>query len=133
MGFKKNFIKCMEYGKYLAFVLATIFVVISQFVGGKVWITLALALYTVAYGFMFATLVIHAVEIFNAGYQAKDMSAVVATPSEEKTETVTIEEGELKGKKVELINLKSEKFWTIAGSIFFGLFTLFTFVVLVLY
>lgn len=133
MDKKKAFVKCMEYGKYLAFTLATIFVIVSQFVGGRLWIVLALALYTVAFGFLFATLVIRAVELFNAGYEAKDISADVATPDDVESQTIIANEGKLEGEEVEVVNLKSEKVWTIIGAIFFGLFTVFTLVVSILY
>lgn len=126
---KKLFVKSMEYGKYLAFTLATIFVIVSQFVGGRIWVTLALALYTVAFGFLFATLVIHAVELFNAGYEAKDLSAEVVKKSEAESEELVETEKE----DVEVVNLKAEKVWTVIGSIFFGLFTIFTLVVLIIY
>lgn len=126
---KKLFVKSMEYGKYLAFTLATIFVIVSQFVGGRIWVTLALALYTVAFGFLFATLVIHAVELFNAGYEAKDLSAEVVKKSEAENEELVETEKE----DVEVVNLKAEKVWTVIGSIFFGLFTIFTLAVLIIY
>ncbi len=126
---KKLFVKSMEYGKYLAFTLATIFVIVSQFVGGRIWVTLALALYTVAFGFLFATLVIHAVELFNAGYEAKDLSAEVVKKSEAESEELIETEKE----DVEVVNLKAEKVWTVIGSIFFGLFTIFTLAVLIIY
>lgn len=126
---KKLFVKSMEYGKYLAFTLATIFVIVSQFVGGRIWVTLALALYTVAFGFLFATFVIHAVELFNAGYEAKDLSAEVVKKSEAESEELVETEKE----DVEVVNLKAEKVWTVIGSIFFGLFTIFTLAVLIIY
>lgn len=126
---KKLFVKSMEYGKYLAFTLATIFVIVSQFVGGRIWVTLALALYTVAFGFLFATLVIHAVELFNAGYEAKDLSVEVVKKSEAENEELVETEKE----DVEVVNLKAEKVWTVIGSIFFGLFTIFTLAVLIIY
>lgn len=126
---KKLFVKSMEYGKYLAFMLATIFVIVSQFVGGRIWVTLALALYTVAFGFLFASLVIRAVELFNAGYEAKDLSAEVVKKSEAESEELIETEKE----NVEVVNLKAEKVWTVIGSIFFGLFTIFTLVVLIIY
>lgn len=133
MDKKKTFVKCMDYGKYLAFTLATIFVIVSQFVGGRTWVVLSLALYTVAFGFLFATLVIRAVELFNAGYEAKDISAEVVSASDVKSETVISKDGKLEGEEVEVVNLKSEKVWTLLGAIFFGLFTVFTLVVLILY
>ena len=126
---KKLFVKSMEYGKYLAFMLATIFVIVSQFVGGRIWVTLALALYTVAFGFLFASLVIRAVELFNAGYEAKDLSAEVVKKSEAESEELIETEKE----NVEVVNLKAEKVWTVIGSIFFGLFIIFTLVVLIIY
>lgn len=126
---KKLFVKSMEYGKYLAFMLATIFVIVSQFVGGRIWVTLALALYTVAFGFLFASLVIRAVELFNAGYEAKDLSAEVVKKSETESEELIETEKE----NVEVVNLKAEKVWTVIGSIFFGLFTIFTLAVLIIY
>ena len=126
---KKLFVKSMEYGKYLAFTLATIFVIVSQFVGGRIWVTLALALYTVAFGFLFATLVIRAVELFNADYEAKDLSAEVVKKSEAESEELVETEKE----DVEAVNLKAEKVWTVIGSIFFGLFTIFTLAVLIIY
>lgn len=122
---KKTFIKTMEYGKYLAFALATIFVIVSQFVGGRVWVMLSLSLYTVAFGFLFATFVIRLVELFNAGYTANDLNAEVLNPGNK--DAMVAQES------VEVVNLKSEKAWNLIGAIFFGLFAIFTFVVLILY
>ncbi len=127
---KKNFIKAMEYGKYLAFVLATIFVIVAQFVGGKHWIMIALALYSVAFGFLFATLVIHLVELYDADKQVKNMNAEIVL--EHDTEHENRPEDENKS-EFEVVNLKKEKVWTMIGSIFFGIFTIFTLVVLFIY
>lgn len=125
---KKEFVKCFEYGKYLAFTLATIFVIISQFKGGSIWITLALSLYTVAFGFLFATLVIRLVELYGAENTAKSMDAEIAKP-QEFSETEPQEDGG----HIEVVNCKAEKAKAYVGAIFFGLFTIFTFIVLILY
>lgn len=127
---KKNFVTAMEYGKYLAFVLATIFVIVAQFVGGKHWIMIALALYSVAFGFLFATLVIHLVELYDADKQVKNMNAEIVKESDKEQEIKSDEE---KKEQFEVVNLKKEKVWTMIGSIFFGIFTIFTLVVLFIY
>lgn len=123
---KKSFVKAMEYGKYLAFTLATLFVIFAQFIGGKYWITISLALFTVAFGFLFATLVIRLVELCDVDKKVKDMGAEVVSQSEFENQNKGQEQ------KVEVVNLKSEKIWTLVGAIFFGIFSIFTLVVLIL-
>lgn len=123
---KKAFVKAMENGKYLAFTLATIFVILAQFVGGKYWISLSLALFTVAFGFLFTTFVIRLVELYDVDRKVKKMGAKVVSQSEFESENKNEEQ------KVEVVNLKSEKIWNLIGSIFFGIFTIFTLIVLIL-
>ncbi len=133
MDKKKDFIKAINYAKYLAFILGTICVFIFQFVGKPICITLALAFYVVAFGLMFASIVIHCVEIYSADKLIKEGNLVAVEPKTDGDKVVIAEEGELKGESVEVVNLKSEKAWSVIGAIFFGLFTIFTFIVLVLY
>ena len=126
---KKDFIQAINYAKYVAFVLATICVFIFQMTAQPAWVTVGLSLYVVAFGLMFASMVMHAVEVFEASKAAKKENAIVVEPSVEINEQL---EKDSNG-EVEVVDLKSEKIWAIVGSVFFGVFTVFTFVVLVLF
>lgn len=128
---KKDFIMVLNYAKYLAFIAATICVFVFQFIANPICITLALSFYVVAFGLMFTGLVVHAVEVFDADRLVKKSKADIVEINENKD---ILEETEKSmGEEVEVVNLKSEKVWTIIGAIFFGLFTVFTFLVLILY
>ena len=131
---KKDLITAINYAKHLAFVLATVCVFVFQFIAAPICITLALCFYVVAFGLMFTGLVIHCVEVFTADKIVKDTSADLIEPHDADTELEVIQETEKKmGDEVEVVNLKAEKVWSIIGSIFFGAFTIFTFIVLILY
>ena len=132
MDKKKEWIAAVNYGKYFAFILATVFVILSRFFGNDFWIKLALVTYVAAFGLTFTALLIHACEIYNAGKEAKKARAEVAKPEDFEQGTVVVEQGELKGTTAEVVSLKKEQAWTIIGAVFSGLFTIFTFVVLVL-
>lgn len=123
----------MEYGKYLAIILATIFVIISQFTASSICLILAFSLYTVGFCFMFIGHATHAYEIYKADKLVKDESLTALTKAETEKDQLGAAESELKDKNVEVVSLKSEKAWTVIGSIFFGILTIFTFVTLVLY
>lgn len=122
---KKDIILSLNIAKYVSFIAATICVMIFQIVSRSICITLALALYVVAFALMFTTLVIRCVEIFRADETIKEQNGVVV----ENAESVTLKDGQ----QAEVVKVGREKFWSIVGAIFFGLFTIFTFVVLVLY
>ena len=131
---KKDFIIAINFAKYLAFVLATVCVFVFQFLAAPICITLALSFYVVAFGLMFTGLVIHSVEVFTADKIVKNTNADLIEPRAVEEEQAVIEETEKKmGDDVEVVNLKAEKFWSILGAIFFGVFTVFTFLVLILY
>ena len=131
---KKDFITAINYAKYLAFIAATICVFVFQFVAEPICITLALSFYVVAFGLMFTGLVIHSVEVFTADKLVKQSKADLFKPHEAEEEIAVINETENQaGEEVEVVNLKAEKVWSIIGSIFFGVFTVFTFLVLILY
>jgi len=131
---KKDFVVAINYAKYFAFVLATACVLIFQITASALTITLALSLYVVAFGLMCASLIFHAEEVFDAYKLIKKqkLENVKANVNEEGTMVVS-SPSEIKGEEVEPVNLKSEMVWSVIGSIFFGLFSIFTFVVLVLY
>jgi len=131
---KRDFILIINYSKYLAFVLATICVLVCQFSGNMFWISLALSLYVVAFGLLFASTVVHATEVFDADRNVKKqhLKQVDITPNEN-GETIVNVPSEIRGEEVEKVSLKSEKVWSVIGSIFFGAFTVFTFIVLVLF
>lgn len=122
---KKEYVMILEWAKYVAFIFATVCVFVFQFIAEPICITLALSLYVVAFGLMFATSVIHCVEIYNADKEVKKDHAIV------------IDNGDVirdnAGEDMEVVNIKAEKVWSVLGAVFFGLFTLFTFVVLVLF
>ncbi len=132
MDKKKEIIKAINYAKYLAFILATICVMVFQFTANPICVTFALALYVVAFGLMFASLVVHCTEIYAIDRAVKEQKAVIADVSSKDGMTIA-PEGELKGQEVEVVNLKKEKVWSVIGATFFAIFTLFTFIVLILY
>lgn len=129
---KKEFVTIINYAKYVAFVLSTIFVMVFQFTGTYLLINIALALYVVAFGLMFTSLVIHCVEIYKADRIAKSDKAKIISPSDTIDGVVVAKSGELNGEQVEVVNLTKEKIMSVIGAIFFGGFTIFTFVVLIL-
>ena len=63
---RKDISTAINYSKYLAFVLATVCVLIFQFTANSFCVNLALSLYVVAFGLMSASLVMHAEEVFEA-------------------------------------------------------------------
>lgn len=127
---KKEIIACIDWAKYVALICATICVLIFQFVSSSICITLALAFYVVGFSLMCASMIIHTVELFKASDIVKEEHANATL---NKSEEARLEEGGLEGQKVEVVHTKNEKVWGIIGSVFFGLFAIFTFVVLVLY
>ena len=133
MDKKKEWIAAVNYGKYLAFVLATIFVIVFQFVGNSVWVKLALIAYISAFALVFTSLVIHANEVYKADREVKKTNAEVVKPDQVNNGIVEINTGELMGSEAEVVNLKSEKIWTVIGAIASGIFAIFTFVVLILF
>lgn len=131
---KKEFVVAVNYAKYLAFVLATACVLVCQFTGNLFWVSMSLNLYVVAFGLMFFSMVIHANEVFTADRIIKENNLKEGTiEPDENGEIIINTPGELQGKEVEKVNLKAEKFWSVAGAIFFGVFTLFTLVVSILF
>lgn len=131
---RKDITLAINYAKYLAFVLATVCVLIFQFTANAFCINLALSLYVVAFGLMSASLVMHAEEVFEADKMIKKQKLEKASVETNENGIMVVETpSELKGEEVEPVNLKAEKAWSVIGSIFFGLFTIFTFIVLVLY
>jgi len=133
VGVKKEWVIAMNYAKYLAFILATVCVLIFQFTAYSIWITMALSFYVVAFGLMFGSMVIHCVEIYNADKIVRKNHLTTLEPELSPDGTIVPLDGEYKGKEVEVVSLKSEKVWSVLGAIFFALFTVFTFAVLVLY
>lgn len=131
---KKDFVIAVNYAKYFAFVLATVCVLIFQITGKAFSITLALSLYVVAFGLMCASQILHAAEVFDAYKTIKKqhLAQTKALTNEDGTIVVS-SPSEIKGEEVEPVNLKYEMILSVIGSIFFGLFAIFTFVVLVLY
>ena len=131
---RKDFIDAIKYAKYLAFTFATAFVLIFQFTA-KVWcISFALSLYVVSFALMSVSMIMHAVEVFEAARAIKKEKMKVFNPEVSGEGTVIVDvPSELKGEEVEPVKLNIEKIWSIIGAIFFGLFAIFTFIVLVLY
>jgi len=129
---KKDFITAVNYAKYLAFILATVAVLVFQFLGESICITLALSLYVVAFGLMFATSVVQCVEIYNADKMVKQNHLKELNPQINEEGTITIN-SDGKKEEVEVVKLKKEKALSVLTAIFFGVFTLFTFAVLILY
>ena len=131
---RKDFVIAVNYAKYVAFVLATICVLIFQFTANSFFINIALSLYVVAFGLMCASMIVHAKEVCEAFniIKKQNLKQTAAQTNDEGTMVVS-SPSELKGEEVEPVNLKSEMVWSIIGAIFFGLFSIFTFIVLILY
>ena len=100
---------------YVAFGLATIFVLVFQFTGLPIFVTLALVVYTVGFLIIFSEAVIKCKEIF------------------EKTRGVIVKVPEKTDDDHEVVNVKSEKTWAVVKAVASGLFAIFTFVVLLLF
>ena len=132
MDKKKERILAVNYGKYLAFITATIVVIVSKFIVSQFFVKLALSLYVTAFVLVFISLVIHANEVYQAGKEAKKVNAEIIKPEQFENGVVDIDHGKLKGEKVEIVSLKNEQVWTIIGAISSGIFAIFTFVVLIL-
>lgn len=129
---RKDFVMVINYAKYLAFVLATICVLIFQFTANSFCINLALSLYVVAFGLMCISMCVYAKEVSYLYKEAKKKT--IKQNSLETQEGVDNEiKPENKAGEAEQSNLKLELIISIVGSIFFGLFAIFTFIVLVLY
>lgn len=121
---KKELIKILNYAKYAMFIAATICILVFQFIAEPVCITVALSLYVVAFGLMFASSLMHCLEIYKADNYIKRNHAKIEN----------IEDSSFVSKQdVEEVNLKSEKVWSIIASVFFACFTIFTLVVLILF
>ncbi|MBQ7466800.1 MAG: hypothetical protein IJS74_01875 [Clostridia bacterium] len=133
MDRKKEWITAINIGKYVAFIVATVSVIISQFLGDTIWVKFALIAYVSAFALTFTALVFHANEIYKAGREAKKDNAEVVKPDQENQGIVDINNGELKGTSAEVVNLKTEQVWTVIGAVASGIFTIFTFVVLILF
>ena len=127
---KKEIISCINWAKYLAFIAATVCVLVFQFIGASICITLALSLYVVAFLMLFASLVIQTVELFKADDLVKEKNADAEIGKLAEKE---LEEGGLNGQSVEVVHLKREKVTSIIWCVLTGLFAIFTFVVLVLF
>ena len=121
-------VKIINIAKYIAFMLATVGVFIFQLVQEPIVIMVALSIYFQAFALMFASSVIHCVEVYTASKRVKNAVVDISV-----NEVVVPNNGELKGQEVEVVNLKSEMVWSVIGAIFFGLFTIFTLVVLILF
>ena len=131
---RKDFVVAVNYAKYVAFVFATVCVLVFQFTANSFFINIALSLYVVAFGLMFASMVVHAKEVCEAFNTIKKQNLKQSEAQTNQDGTMVVETpSELKGEEVEPVNLKSEMVWSIVGAIFFGLFAIFTFIVLVLY
>lgn len=113
----KKIVNSLNIVEYVAFVLATIFVVVFQFTALPIFVVLALSIYTVAFLIVFAIAVIQCKEYFD------------------KTRGVKIEKSKEKETKDgdEIVDIKHEKAWAIIKAVASGLFAIFTLVVLILY
>ena len=131
---KKDFIDAINYAKYVAFILATICVLVFKFTASSLCISFALSLYIVAFALMCTSMILHSVEVFKEDRLIKHKNKMIADIEVNKEGSMAISElGELNGNVVEPTKLKSEKFWSIVGAVFFGVFAIFTFIVMILY
>ena len=74
---KKNLLNILNYAKYVAFLAATVFVIVFQINAKVEFINVALACYVVSFGLMFICSVVHCVEIYKAAKFVKTNNAVV--------------------------------------------------------
>jgi len=115
--FMKKVVNLLNIMEYVAFGLATILVVVFQFTGLSLFVTIGLVVYTVAFIILFTSGVIQCKELFD-----KSRGVVVTKKAEQE-----IEEGK------EVVNINTEKTWAIIKTVASGLFAIFTFVVLILF
>ena len=114
--FMRKFMFGINIAEYAFFVLATIFVLVFQFVGHPIFVSIALACYTFAFMLVAITAFTQCMELFEATKNAKLANSNVKT-----------ENGE------EVVNTKKEKIWSIVKTCLGTIFAIFTFVVLILY
>lgn len=101
--------------EYIAFMVATALVLVFQFNGLPVFVTVALVVYVIGFGIICAIGVMQTVDIFRAAKQTDNV-------------VVTNKNGES-----EQVNIKYEKSMKILKTVLAGLFTIFTLIVLILY
>ena len=117
MDFMKKLILGLNITEYVLFIIATVFVIIFQFTGLPIFVTLSLVIYTVAFLIVFTIAVIQCKEYFDASRGVK---------------VVKTKDG-VDNKDFDVINIKNEKTWAIIKAIASGVFAIFTFVVLILF
>lgn len=111
----KKFYEVLNAIEYIAFIVATVFVLVFQFTGAPVFVTVALGIYVFGFGVICLIGILQTVEIFKA---AKETNKVVAKNSDGDNQQV---------------NIGYEKTMKIIKTIIAGLFTIFTLIVLILY
>jgi len=113
----KNLVFGLNITEWALFIIATVLVVVFQFTGLPIFVTLALVIYTLAFLIVFAIAVLQCKEYFDA---SRGVTII-------KTKEKTTKDGE------EIVNIKNEKAWAIIKAVASGVFAIFTFVVLLLF
>ena len=117
MDFMRKLVFGLNVSEWALFVIATVLVIIFQFTGIPLFVTLSLVIYTLAFLIVFAISVMQCKEYFDASRGVK-----IAKIKEKVTK-----DGE------EVVNIKNEKAWAIIKAVSSGVFAVFTFVVLILF
>ena len=113
----KNLVFGLNITEWALFIIATVLVVVFQFTGLPIFVTLALVIYTLAFLIVFAIAVLQCKEYFDA---SRGVQIV-------KTKEKTTKDGD------EIVNIQNEKAWAIIKAVASGVFAIFTFVVLLLF
>ena len=112
----KKLVYWLTITEYVFLGIATLFVLLFQFIGLGIFVTLSLLIYTLAFLMIFTIAVIQCKEYFDASRGVE----VITNKKQAK-------DGE------EVVNIKKEKAWAIVKAVCSGLFAIFTFVVFLLY
>lgn len=122
---REELFQALIVAEYLAFIVATVLVVIFQFLGIGLLITVALAMYVVAFALCAFENIVLCVELF----KVKDSEVEQNIPNL----NLETADGEKITVKAAKNNIKSRKIKAVAMSVISGLIAIFTLVVLVLF
>lgn len=122
---KEDLFQALVVAEYIAFLLATILVIVFQFIGMGILITVALAMYVVAFGLCCMENIVLCVGLF----KVKNKEVEEGVPNL----NLETPEGEKITVKAAKSNIRARKIKAVVMSIISGLIAIFTLVVLVIF
>ena len=122
---KKDILQAVVVGEYVAFILASILVIVFQFVGMGLFITLALALYVAAFALCGIENIVSAVELFKVKTETVEKQIPNLNIETEDGERITVKQAKN--------NIKSRKIKAVFMAVVSLAIAIFTLVVLVLF